>query len=692
MTNPFKQTGLYQKRRMWALIGMLMLVVIIPTVCLLWFVSEAVRNERMAVRQQLTELYQSQLESLPPILQDYWEQRIDRLSAVNPDMSPGERFNKIIGSGLSDSIILFDDMGELLYPCEVEPLEKDLSDFDEWNRAESLEFRKKDDLAAAELYANIAGKSENINIKARALQRQIRCLIKAGKKDAAVNIVASVLSKPEYNEARDNNGRLIVPDTQLFVLQSIKESSPVFQSVLEILVSRLKDYTPPVMPSTQRMFLMKALKGIEKSIEFPTLDAEELASSSSPYVMKPGLYGLANASGNGLWQVVTSDRTIVAQIKLPTVDAEKLAASSQLHVLQPGQYALTKVPEEKGLWQIVSSDFSVIALFKQDRIERDSQTFIDSKIPHLDADILFVQKDVSKDSKPILRMAAGDYFPDWELIVQTVDNDFTMEASEKQISMYIWIALLIIVGILILAVITTRLFVRQMSLARMKNDLITTVSHELKTPLASIRLLVDTLIDGRYRDENLVKEYIELISKENERLTRLVENFLTFSRLEDKRQTFNFKVVKPDKIVQSVYDTIRPRFESGGFSFELKASEKKSYIVADYDAMVMVLLNLLDNAYHYSDKVKSVHLAAYSENGSICFEVADKGIGMSSDQRKKILEPFYQVDQTLSRRGSGFGLGLSIVKSIVDVHHGSIEVKSELGKGSVFTIKVPEMK
>jgi hypothetical protein len=83
MTNPFKQTGLYQKRRMWALIGMLMLVVIIPTVCLLWFVSEAVRNERMAVRQQLTELYQSQLESLPPILQDYWEQRIDRLSAVN---------------------------------------------------------------------------------------------------------------------------------------------------------------------------------------------------------------------------------------------------------------------------------------------------------------------------------------------------------------------------------------------------------------------------------------------------------------------------------------------------------------------------------------------------------------------------------------------------------------------------------
>jgi signal transduction histidine kinase len=309
----------------------------------------------------------------------------------------------------------------------------------------------------------------------------------------------------------------------------------------------------------------------------------------------------------------------------------------------------------------------------------------------LDADILFVQKDVSKDSKPIIRMAAGDYFPDWELIVHTVDDDFTMEASEKQISMYIWIALLIIVGILILAVITTRLFVRQMSLARMKNDLITTVSHELKTPLASIRLLVDTLIDGRYRNENLVKEYIELIAKENERLTRLVENFLTFSRIEDKRQTFDFKVVEPEKIVQSVYETIKPRFESGGFSFELTVHEKLPKIIADYDAMVMVLLNLLDNAYHYSDKIKSVTLAAYSKNGNVCFKVTDKGIGLSSDQRKKILKPFYQVDQTLSRKGSGFGLGLSIVKSIVDVHHGSMEIESGPGKGSIFTIKVPEV-
>lgn len=620
--------------------GMLMLVVIIPTVCLLWFVSEAVRNERMAVRQKLTELYQSQLESLPLELQTFWEQKIERLSTIDPGMSPGERFNKIIESGLFNSVILYDSKGELLYPCEVEPPDID-ADFGE---AEGLEFRKKDYLAAAKLYADIAGRSEDINLKARALQRQVRCLIKAGEKDGAVDIVTSILSKQEYNEARDNNGRLIVPDARLFVLQSIKESSPIFRSVLENLVARVKDYTQPVMPSSQRIFLMRALKEIESSIEFSTLDAEELASSS------------------------------------------------RLHVLPAGQYGLTKVPEEKALWQLVSSDLSVTALFKQDRIEKESQSFINSNVLHSNAHFLFVPKDKGKDQKPLLRTDAGDYLPEWELVVQVADDDIFTAASEKQVALYLWTALLIIVGIMILAAITTRLFVRQMSLARMKNDLITTVSHELKTPLASIRLLVDTLIDGRYKDEKLVKEYIELIAKENERLTRLVENFLTFSRIEDKRQTFDFKVIAPEKIVRTVYDTIRPRFESGGFSFDLKALEKLPDIAADYDAMVMVLLNLLDNAYHYSDKVKSVTLAAYSENGNVCFEVTDKGLGLSSDQRKKILEPFYQVDQTLSRKGSGFGLGLSIVKSIVDVHHGSIEIESELGKGSVFRVKVPEVK
>lgn len=625
------------------MIGMLMLVVIIPTVCLLWFVSEAVRNERMAVQQKLTDLYRSQLESLQPMLQNFWEHKVINLSRINENLSPSERFIKMVESGIADSMLIYNEEGKLLYPQDYEFSNINLNDLgDEWKHAEQLEFKKAKYLSAAGIYAGIARDSQNIHIRGRALQSQARCLGKAGKESEIINIIAGTLSNPIYNSVRDSNGRLIVPDAQLFAIQLTSGNPvPAYHRLLGSLLTRLKNYSEPVMPSSQRLFLMRELKKIKGDIEFPTLEAEKLVS----------IY-------------------------------------SQVQVLHPRQYGLTKI-SENGMWQIASSDMKVIAIFTQDRIERETRVFINSNVMHTGASFTFITRNSSTDSKPILRMDAGDYFPDWKLVVHVEDDDHFMAESEKQISLYIWTALLIIVGILILAIITTRLFVRQMSLARLKNDLITTVSHELKTPLASIRLLVDTLVDGKYRDENLVKEYIELIAKENERLTRLVENFLTFSRIEDKKQNFYFKVVAPEKIVRSVHDTIKHRFESGGFSFELKISEDMPDIVADYDAMVMVLLNLLDNAYHYSNSIKSVTLAAYSEDGNICFEVADKGIGLPPDQRKKILEPFYQVDQTLSRRGSGFGLGLSIVKSIVDVHHGSIEMKSEPGKGSVFTIKVP---
>ncbi len=597
----------------------------------------------MAVRQRLTEVYQSELERLPSKLQSFWEQKLKKLSAVDPDMSPGERFNTMIETGLSDTVILYGSRAELLYPCEVEPPHLNITDNGyDWDQAESLEFKSKEYQAAARLYSDIAGKLKDISLSARALQRQVRCLDKAGKKEDAANIVTGALSSPEYSEARDDNGRLIAPDSKLFVLQSmINKTDPEFSRLLESLVLRVRDYGPPVMPSSQRLFLMKALMDIENSIEFPSFAAE------------------------------------------------KLALFFKAHVFEPGQDGLVRVSGRKDLWKVTSFDKTVTALFNQGRVERETQQFINSNESYTGIQFLFALKDAERDSRSILRIDAGSYFPDWELTVLAEGDDLYMEASEKQVSLYIWTAVLISTGILILAVITTRLFVRQMSLARIKNDLITTVSHELKTPLTSIQLLVDTLIEGRYEDKGQEKEYHELISRETERLTAMVENFLTFSRIEDKRQTFDFKLVEPGEIVRSVYNTIRHRFESGGFTFEMKVHEGIPDITVDFDAITMVLLNLLDNACNYSDKVKSVKLSAYQINGFVCFEVRDKGIGMSSDQKKKILKPFYQADQTMSRKKSGFGLGLSIVRSIVDVHHGSIEIESEPGKGSVFTVKVP---
>ena len=222
-----------------------------------------------------------------------------------------------------------------------------------------------------------------------------------------------------------------------------------------------------------------------------------------------------------------------------------------------------------------------------------------------------------------------------------------------------------------------------------KNDLLATVSHELKTPLASMRVLVDTLVDADEHDEQRVREYLGLIAKENARLSRLIENFLTFSRMERNKVKFDREEMSAAAIVAATRESVGERFHGPDCRFEVEVPTQLPSVVADRDALVTVLLNLLDNAYKYSKGEKEIHLRAFAENGDVCFAVEDRGIGLSRQSAKRVFERFFQVDQSLARSGSGVGLGLSIVHFIVDAHGGTIDVESEPGAGSTFTVRLP---
>jgi len=245
------------------------------------------------------------------------------------------------------------------------------------------------------------------------------------------------------------------------------------------------------------------------------------------------------------------------------------------------------------------------------------------------------------------------------------------------------------IGIVGVSLLLAAYLRRQIRLTRLKNDLIATVSHELKTPLASMRLLVDTLRDGHCHDAQLVQEYLQLMAKENARLSSLIEEFLTFSRMERNKAKFDRSLIKPDEIVHSALDAIGDRVQPPGCSLELKLEKDLPDIVGDRDALVSALVNLLDNALKYSGDEKKIELRSYASNGCLYFEVHDNGIGFPKSAAKKIFNRFYQVDQTLSRRAGGCGLGLSIVQFIIAAHNGSVSAKSQPGKGSTFTLQLP---
>jgi signal transduction histidine kinase len=252
-----------------------------------------------------------------------------------------------------------------------------------------------------------------------------------------------------------------------------------------------------------------------------------------------------------------------------------------------------------------------------------------------------------------------------------------------------WVGYIVIAGLCVTGLGLAQVFRRQMRLARLKTDLVAAVSHELKTPLASMRLLVDSLLEDPSFDARKTREYLALIAGENLRLSRLIENFLTFSRLERNRQHFEFTQVHPASIVETATQAVHERFEQSGCHLDVRVEKDLPDFHADADALITVLINLLDNAYKYTPGERYIALRAFREGDSLAFEVRDNGIGIAVREQKRIFQRFYQVDQRLARETGGCGLGLAIVDSIVRAHEGRVSVQSQPGEGSVFTVLFP---
>ena len=279
--------------------------------------------------------------------------------------------------------------------------------------------------------------------------------------------------------------------------------------------------------------------------------------------------------------------------------------------------------------------------------------------------------------------------PSWRLALALKDQRLFDLTTNQRTAIYLWTGILVVPAMGILTLLAVRLLRRQMALAQLKNDLAATVSHELKTPLSSMRVLVDTLLDSDPLNEQTVREYLQLIAQENERLSRLIQNFLTFSRMEQKKHAFRFTPVPARQIIDAAVETVRARFTAPGCRFEVQVEDDLPSVIADPDALATALTNLLDNAYKYSEEVKHIILRVRPGNGTVIFSVHDNGIGIPPRETKRIFQHFYQVDQRLSRNRSGCGLGLSIVQFIVTAHHGSVSVDSDPGRGSAFTISLP---
>lgn len=230
---------------------------------------------------------------------------------------------------------------------------------------------------------------------------------------------------------------------------------------------------------------------------------------------------------------------------------------------------------------------------------------------------------------------------------------------------------------------------REMRLSRLKSDFVANVSHELKTPLALIRLFAETLEMGRVPNEERARQYYRVISKESQRLTQLINNILDFSRIEAGRKEYTFQQTDLKKVVDDVVEAYRFQIEQQGFELEVEVSDDLPAVDADQEALSQALINLVNNAIKYSRDRKWLRIGARRDGDRVLLSVSDHGIGILRAEQKRIFEKFYRAEDSLVHETKGSGLGLSLVRHIMEAHGGEASVESTPGRGSAFTLSLP---
>ena len=235
----------------------------------------------------------------------------------------------------------------------------------------------------------------------------------------------------------------------------------------------------------------------------------------------------------------------------------------------------------------------------------------------------------------------------------------------------------------------TRQAHRNMVDARNKTSFVSNVSHELKTPLTSIRMYAELLSENRIKTPEKQKQYLDVIVSESQRLTRLVNNVLDFSRLEQERKQFQLEVIELGEHLQNLIEANRLRIQEAGIRIITELPKTLIKIKADRDAIDQIFLNLVENVIKYAAKGKELMIELAMNESNALLIISDRGQGIPVEHRRAIFEKFYRIDDSLTTEKPGSGLGLTIAQKLAQGLQGTLRFEPRKGSGSSFILELP---
>ena len=553
-------------------------------------------------------------------------------------------------------------------------------------RAERLEFAAQDIAQALAAYRSLTQQFEDPTERAIALSGAARCARKQGNGELAVEIYTTLAA--DYPLVFDESGAHLATYAHLQIADLALRAGNASGAIqtLDDWVHALRWGAYPLGDySATRHALDRAEKMLLSLRETATRRRSETVSEISD--LRNRLYYM-----RGQIRFVERYGSIIVppdypdQIALLETTRDSALYRSG-HTLEDGLYLIAIVPLAEHRY--LGAHFDLSSIHTRLTVSALGQELRRSglEISLLDNRAAVEFRQIHADAIPVV--AEFDKRPiGLQIGLHAEDTAAILDRHQQKRRLLLALILLLTASIGFGGYLVTRDAAREVHLSHLRSHFVANVSHELKTPLASIRLFAETLMMGRFREEAERDECVETILHESERLSRLVDNVLDFSRIEAGRKTYHLREEDLAEIARSCLDAFRYRLREEGFELQTDIPAHFPPLALDRDGVTEAILNLLDNAVKYSPEEKVITCRIYSTAEEAVLEIADRGIGIPTRAQTRIFDTFFRAGSN-RLHVSGAGLGLTLVKHVMDAHQGRVEVESVENQGSTFRLVFP---
>ena len=567
---------------------------------------------------------------------------------------------------LIESLFLLDADGKLIYPEAAPAAPMDMPDTLEWHTAQQYEFNRRDLTQAIRMYQAIA--ETDSQISPYAMNAIARCAAKGGNFAAAQQTYADLLHDAKPLPAPLRLGIY-------YQLAQLRHRTETAEAAALVIIESIEWMTTDADSSDYQTCQYY----IEKMRQF---------WAAFPAGVIPDSIQRRWEDGQGRWKERFANEALHASLKqnfLPHIQ-------SWLNALPVNETRYVSVQTAQG-WKVFlatllgDARYYLGGILSQMSVRDALLLPLNERLNQLgeqaEGHLIPTPEIPSESSFALLRLAPPLSF----MQIAVIPSSDASDVDRWKIVLFRWSVVLCLAAILAGVYWIWKRIQQERELSQLKTDFVSNVSHELKTPLTSIRMFVETLRLKRYRNETEAREYLNILQVEIERLGRLVERVLDFSRMERNRKQFDKTEGDLKIVVRETVAVFQQQVRDASLEIHMQIHPHTPPLTFDKDAIVEVLWNLLDNAAKYGGCRVDVKLEW--EESCVRLVVQDDGVGIPGREQKRIFERFYRANDTLAREVEGSGLGLAMVKYIVEAHGGKIVVESSFGKGSAFTVTLP---